>query len=267
MDMTTFNVNDFYSNEKKSTPTDIECSHSEIIEENEINICFNCGEIIEKINTPNKTVNPNHDYSLKKNYNSKLKKEELTCYNISEKIANETIELFEKIVKEKTFRGKIRKSIITCCLCHVFQKTNKNINIESVNIYGLPQKSLLKGTKIVNISFSQSEQSKLIFNEESILPPRIKITFENLIEIEMNKFLATPQQIKEVIEMYNVIKNDKLLFNGTKPHSIICGLIYIWLFKNEKLKNISNEQFLETVKISFCTITKVRSKIEHYFLD
>ena len=75
----------------------------------------------------------------------------------------------------------------------------------------------------------------------------------------MDKFKATSMQKKEVIELYNKIKNKSSKINRSRPQSISSGLIYYWI----SLKNIeiSLKDFAKKVDLSELTITKIAKEI------
>lgn len=234
------------------TLTEFVCQHEDIIEENNNKTCSTCGEIIiQNILSSERQVNySQQDFFINKIQVTKLKKKELCDYSLSEKMMNETIDLYDKIVQDRVYRGKIRQAIIIYCVYILCKKNNSLLDIEEINFRLLPRSYILCGSKIVH-------SSKYILQNENLI---IKNNFKDSLIMEMNKFFSSNKDIDEVLSLYEKIKNNGEIFNTSKPHSIICGLIYIWILKSNQ--NININDFIGTIKISMCTLNKIKEKIE-----
>ena len=75
----------------------------------------------------------------------------------------------------------------------------------------------------------------------------------------MDKFKASQEQKKEVIELYNQIKNKSSKINRSRPQSISSGLIYFWI--SMKNIDITLKDFAKKVELSELTISKIAKEI------
>ena len=75
----------------------------------------------------------------------------------------------------------------------------------------------------------------------------------------MEKFSATDDQKKEVIDLYHQIENKSSRLNRSRPQSVASGLVYFWICS--KQKDISIKQFTKKVSLSELTINKISKEI------
>ena len=75
----------------------------------------------------------------------------------------------------------------------------------------------------------------------------------------MDKFDATNNHKKEVLYLYDRIKNKSSKINRSRPGSIASGIVYFWI--SLKNINISIKDFAKKVELSELTIIKISKEI------
>jgi translation initiation factor 2B subunit (eIF-2B alpha/beta/delta family) len=76
----------------------------------------------------------------------------------------------------------------------------------------------------------------------------------------MDKFNASKNQKKEVIDIYLKIKNKSSKLNRSRPQSVASSVTYFWICK--KNMDISLRDFAKRVELSELTIDKLVKEIE-----
>ena len=71
----------------------------------------------------------------------------------------------------------------------------------------------------------------------------------------MESFQATSEQIEEVNEIYNKVRNRNVRLNRSRPKSFAYGAIYYWICS--KGKNISLKEFTKEVSMSELTVGRI----------
>ena len=239
--------NDF-KNEKKC------CSHSEIITENNITSCIECGEEInQKImhekewryygpSDSKRTSDPNR-VQIRKSDERNIYKD-VENMGFSETIINKANQLYLQVTKGQIYRGNSRKAIIFACIFHSYKLSGNHQTPENlIKLFGLNRKNGLKGLKIVNVNTPKDSEIHTTY-----------ITPEHLINDIMDKFIATNEQKKEVIDLYLKIKNKSSKLNRSRPQSVAASLTYYWICK--KNININLKDFAKKVNLSELTINK-----------
>ena len=249
--------NNVYSEINKDI--DNNCLHKNILNENGVNICYDCGIETEKIifqdkewrfygNSDNKrTSDPNRVHARKIDDKSIYK--DVENMGFSDKIVALANQLYMEVTKGQIFRGNSRKALVFSCIFHSFKIQGKPQSHDKlIKIFDLNKKSGLKGLKYVNLN---APKDSLIHTTY--------ITPINLIEDIMDKFEASKEQKNEVINLYNKIKNKSSKINRSRPQSISSALIYYWIsYKNI---NISLKEFSKRVELSELTILKISKEI------
>ena len=75
----------------------------------------------------------------------------------------------------------------------------------------------------------------------------------------MDKFKATTEQKKEVIELYNKIKNKSSKINRARPQSVSASITYFWVCY--KGLDISLKDFAKKAELSELTIDRLSKEI------
>jgi len=146
-------------------------------------------------------------------------------------------------------RGNSRKAIVFACIFHAYKLSGKpQTHDKLIQIFSLTRKSGLAGLKFVNLNSPKESEIHTTY-----------ITPINLIEDIMNKFKATDEQKREVIELYTLISNKSSRLNRARPQSVAAGLTFYWICK--KQKDISLKEFTKQANLSELTINKMSKEI------
>lgn len=236
-----------------------DCFHKNIINENGVTICYDCGIQIEKTifqdkewrfygNSDNKRhSDPNRVHIRKIDDKSIYKDVENMGFN--DKIIILANQIYMEVTKGQIFRGNSRKALVFSCVFHSLKIHGKPQSHEKlIKIFDLTKKIGLKGLKYVNLNASKDSLIHTTY-----------ITPINLIEDIMDKFEATKEHKIEVIKLYNKIKNKSSKINRSRPQSVSASLIYYWIcYKNI---DICIKDFAKRVDLSELTIVKISKEI------
>lgn len=230
------------------------CLHPSIDNINGKRICNDCYEIIQNVIDfePNK-INDHDRSHYRYSSTSKIKKDELSSYGLSDNILNRIINLYNDFSDNKIFRGKTRKAII--CSCIYFSFLLENNPQDKRTIYAMfkdiPNNKLGQGFKAVNLYLSENRiPIKSAFYKERIYH-------------QMGELNSSQTQINEVLEIFNRILNQSSLINRVKHHSLIGGVIYFWILKEHI--SISLDDFAKKFDLSEFTILKISNEIERVY--
>ena len=250
------NININNNNQNKKN----ECCHNDIITENGILNCLECGEIISHIVThekewrfygcsDNKRSSDPNRVQIRKNEEKNIIKD-VENMGFSETIIAKADELYNQVTKGQIYRGNSRKAIVFACIFHSYKVSGKHQTPENlIKLFGLNRKNGLKGLKIVNVNAPKNSYIHTSY-----------ITPEHLINDIMDKFKASILQKEEVIILYNSIKNKSSKLNRSRPQSVASALTYYWICK--KNINISLKDFAKQVELSELTINKNIKEVE-----
>jgi transcription initiation factor TFIIIB Brf1 subunit/transcription initiation factor TFIIB len=245
--------------ESDKEPDNKSCQHKNISNENSNVLCLDCGKELEKNifqdkewryygQSDNKrTSDPNRVHIRKLDDRSIYK--DVENMGFSDKIISLANQLYIQVTKGQIFRGNSRKAIVFACIFHSFKLQGKPQTHENlIKIFELNRKTSLKGLKYVNLNLPKDSPIHTTY-----------ITPINLIEDIMDKFKASNEQKKEVIDLYNKIKNKSSKINRARPQSIASGLTYFWI--SLKDIDISLKDFAKKVELSELTISKIAKEI------
>jgi transcription initiation factor TFIIIB Brf1 subunit/transcription initiation factor TFIIB len=240
--------------EKKSKCDKNICHHNDIINENGIISCLDCGEEISHTITHEKewryygqadskrSSDPNRVQVRKIEEKNIVK--DVENMGFSETIISKADEIYSQVTKGQIYRGNSRKAIVFACIFHAYKLSGKHQTPENlIRLFGLNRKNGLKGLKIVNVNAPKDSQIHTAY-----------ITPEHLIYDIMDKFKATPIQKEEVVDLYSKIKNKSSKLNRSRPQSVASSLVYYWICK--KNINITIKDFSKKVDLSELTIQK-----------
>ena len=204
------------------------CSHKNLNDENGILSCLDCGSELEKSifhdkewryygqSDNKKTSDPNR-VTLRKLEEKTIFKDVETM-GFSDKIISFANQLYIQVTNGQIFRGNSRKAIIFACVFHTFKVFGiAQAHEDLISLFDLTKKNGLKGLKYVMFHIKK----------DSIIHSTF-ITPSNLVEHTMDKFNATIQQKKEVISLYEQIKNKSSKLNRARPQSVSGMYIYIF---------------------------------------
>lgn len=230
------------------------CYHHNIINENGIISCVECGEEIRhSINhekewryygasDSKRNTDPNRVQIRKVEERNIIK--DVENMGFSDTIIGKADELYAQVTKGQIYRGNSRKAIVFACIFHAYKLAGNHQTPENlIKLFGLDRKNGLKGLKIVNVNAPKDSQIHTSY-----------ITPEHLVNDIMDKFKASPVQKAEVIELYDKIKNKSSKLNRSRPQSVAAALTYYWILN--KNINISIKDFAKKADLSELTINK-----------
>jgi hypothetical protein len=236
------------------------CNHLNILSEKGVDVCTDCGEEISKKIQNTKewsyyggqsdtkhTSDPNR-VQMRKSDDRNINKD-VENMGFSDKIISEANKLYFQVTYGQIFRGNSRKAIVFACIFHAYKLSGKPQSHEKlIQAFNLNRKTGLKGLKHVNLYAPKNSSVRTTY-----------ITPINLVEEIMDKFSATADQKKEVVDLYNHIKNKSSRLNRSRPQSVASGLVYFWIC--QKQKEISLKQFTKKVLLSELTVNKISKEI------
>ena len=238
-----------------------ECEHNDIINDNGIVSCTDCGMEVSKIvsyekdwryygsDDTRKNSDPNRCHIRKIEDKSIFK--DVETFGFSDKIVNLANDIYFQVTKGKIYRGNSRKAIIFGCIFHSVKINGKMYSCESLrNIFKLDKKIILKGLKHVNLN---SPKNGTIVNRY-ITP--IELVHEYII-----KFAHTEEDKILIGDIYDKIKNKSSVINRSRPQSVASSLIYYHFSKKFGSNNFSIKEFIKKVKLSELTINKISKEI------
>ena len=262
--------NDIKNTTEKTINNNLEektCQHENKNLEKGISICIDCGEeLSENLSTDKEWRYYGQNdtkYNSDPNRVQMRKTEEKNIYNdvenfgFSEILVDEANKIYSDITKTPNFakgkilRGNSRKSVILACIFHAYKISNNPQSIDKlIKIFGIERKSALKGLKFVNLKAPKKYKLRTTY-----------ITPMNLIKEIVEKFDGTEDQIKQISEIYEKIKDKSEKLNKSRPQSVASAIVYYWILKNKK--NITCKEFAEKVDLSELTINKIIKEIEN----
>jgi transcription initiation factor TFIIIB Brf1 subunit/transcription initiation factor TFIIB len=237
------------------------CNHDEIVTEMASRICIKCGYEIDK------ELNYDKEWRFYQNKESKIQNDTTRCHmrkndtktihkdlenlGFNNKIINTANDLYQKVTQGKIYRGNSRKSIVFACVFSAFKIHNNPQTCENlIRIFNLKRKIGLKGLKHIHLNIDKNTQVQ-----------NIRITPYHIISDMMQKFITTDaNQVKEVHNIYDFIKNKSSILNRSRPNSTAAGVIYYYILKNKK--SLTLKQFSNEVELSELTIKKIVKQID-----
>jgi transcription initiation factor TFIIIB Brf1 subunit/transcription initiation factor TFIIB len=235
------------------------CEHNNIINDNDSNICSDCGEVMIRIIKHEKewryygqsdsrhTSDPTRVQQRKCDERTIFK--DVENMGFSDKIVVSANEIYMQVTNNQIYRGDSRKAIIFASIFHAYKLSGKPQNHEKlISIFNLNRKTGLRGLKHVNLYAPKDSKIRTTY-----------ITPINLVEDIMEIFSATKEQIQEVINIYELIKNKSSRLNRSRPKSVSSGIVYYWVCL--KGKEITLKDFAKKVELSELTIQKIALEI------
>jgi len=254
-----------YNNEtlKNSDPEESLCKHENIVNEKGVIVCIDCGEEIQQLishekewryygqNDNKHTSNPNR-VQMRRSEDRNIYAD-LSNLGLNQQIISYANKLYCDITDKKILRGKNRRRIIYGCVFFAHVNLGIKPNHERLSsLFGIDPKEGLKGLKDIKLENCMKYDSKKDLNIDCITP-------SNLVEDTMKKFSASKQQIQEVLEIYDSIKNRSSTLNRARPQSVASGVVFYWILV--KGKDISIKDFADKVQLSELTINKMVKEI------
>jgi transcription initiation factor TFIIIB Brf1 subunit/transcription initiation factor TFIIB len=236
-----------------------ECQHHDIVLENGISLCTDCGEQIDRPIIYDKDwrfysagdsgrSDPNRVHARK--IEEKNISKDVVDMNFSDSIVSIANGIYTQCTNGQIYRGGSRKAVIFACVFHAYKLAGNHQTPDNlIRTFGLTRKAGLKGMKIVNVNIPKDSD----IHQTTISP-------NHIINDIMNKFLTTTQQKQEVYDIYKKIDNRSSKLNRARPQSVAAAVIYYWVCQNKI--NISIKDFATTTNLSELTINKNKKEVE-----
>ena len=242
----------------KST-TDKKCLHKHILKENNCILCKDCGTELNRDLSYDKEWRyygaSDTRYNSDPNRCHARSSDDRTIYKdvenmgFSDRIISKANKLYQECTGKKIYRGNSRKAIVFACIFHSYKLDGKPQSCENlITIFKIDRKNGLKGLKHINLNAKKGSEVRTTY-----------ITPENLIEEIMDKFEATLEQKKDVINLYKKIKNKSSILERSRPQSVASGLVRYYILIKDK--NITMEEFRNKVNLSELTINRIVKEI------
>jgi transcription initiation factor TFIIIB Brf1 subunit/transcription initiation factor TFIIB len=239
-----------------------ECKHEEVINDNGVVMCTDCGIEVTKIvsyekdwryygsDDTRKNSDPNRCHIRKIEDKSIFK--DVENLGFSEKIVNTANDIYSQVTKGKIYRGNSRKSIVFGCIFNSVKQNGKIYSCDTLrSIFKLDKKIILKGLKHVNMNLPKNTETVNRY-----------ITPSELVSEYILKFNHVEEDIKIIQETYEKIKNKSSVINRSRPQSIASSLIYYYFCRKLGSNNFSIKDFAKKIKLSELTINKISKEIE-----
>jgi transcription initiation factor TFIIIB Brf1 subunit/transcription initiation factor TFIIB len=263
-----FDELDDITEEKKDHNHDQEkCDHKNVINESGSFLCSDCGVELSKVmsyekdwryygnDDTRKNSDPNRCHIRKLEDKSIFK--DVENLGFSDKIVNMANDIYIQVTNGKIYRGQSRKAIIFGCVFHSIKLNGKMYTCDHLrDIFKLDRKIILKGLKHVNLNAPK----------ESQIRDKTSNSFE-LINECCQKFEMPMEQIKEVNELYEKLKNKSSMINRSRPQSVTSSLVYYYICKKRGFNNVNIKDFVKKVNLSELTINKIAKEIQTIFSD
>lgn len=235
------------------------CSHIDIIDENGIVTCLECGKEIERkimheqewrnygATDGKKTADPTRVQQRRVEEKSIYK--DVENLNFSDIVIDKADEIYKQVTNGQIYRKGSRRAIIFACIFHAYKIIgNPQSHSHLIKLLGLNRRTGLKGIKFVNINAPKDSEI-----HTTVVTPVV------LVKDLMNKFKAQQSQIREVTEIYKLVENRSSKLNRARPQSVSAGLVYYWIRK--KKMNITIKEFAKIAELSVLTIDKIAKEI------
>lgn len=237
----------------------MECEHEKIVIEGQNQVCVGCGMTMERDINYNKewryygssdtrhNGDPNRCNMRKPEEKTIMK--DIEKLGFTDKIVQQANCIYQQTTQGHIFRGNTRKGIIFACVYHACKLNNTPQSCEQLmDIFQLDRKIALKGIKFINLHIAKESPLR-----------HISIDTEHLIIEIMNKFYASEDHMKEVLEIYHKIKDSTSLLKRSRPHSVASGIVRYYIM--QKNTSISMEFFKNKVQLSEMTIVRIVKEI------
>ena len=214
----------------QNQPISTTCKHENVINEKSRCICTDCGKEVrmkrnknfDKFNVNRNKLDPNRCQIRKADEKTIYK--DVEKMNFSDAIISLANKIFLETTKGNIYRGNSRRAIIFACVFHAYKITGTPQSCESlIEVFQLNRKVGLKGLKHVGLN---APKNSLIRTTH--------ITPQDLVREIMKKFEASPEQISDVVALYNQIHNKSSILNRSRPQSVAAGLTYYYILLKEK---------------------------------
>lgn len=236
-----------------------DCDHLDVIDDNGLIICVDCGEEIKRVISFEKEWRYYGSEDTRRNADPSRcqirRTEDKSIFRdvenlgFSERIIVDANDIYSRVTKGKIYRGNFRKSIVFACIFHSYKLSGRPITCEKLQeVFKLDKKVILRGLKFVSLNVPKDSHIRTSH-----------ITPIELIDDIVTRVGITSDEKKQITEIYTLVKNKSSLLNRARPQSFAAGLIYYWILENNKDVNIKD--FIKKVKLSELTVSKISKEI------
>lgn len=226
-----------------------ECVHENVLTDNGMSMCSDCGLEIHKTNTTDvkNLIEPNRCFMRKSK--EKTIYQDLQNLNISDHIKDIANDIYVECCNGKVHRGARRKAIIFASVFHAYKLDNSPQSCESlIKLFQMKRKDALKGLKFINEHTPKKSPIKSLY-----------ITPEHIIHEFLSHFHVSEDKKNEILDMYHSVKDKSVILNRSRPQSVASGVIWYWICTNQK--QISIKEFIKKVDLSELTVNKMAKEI------
>lgn len=241
----------------------VTCSHINLIEEKGVEICIDCGaevdssakiDVLRPHTENNKNINDISRIHIRKTDERTIYKD-VENLGLAESIVSKANKLYTEVVNGKIYRGNFRRSIIFACVFHAFKiSKNPQSHDRLIEMFNISRKMGLKGLKFVNLNAPKTSVIRITY-----------ITPVDLVGDIMDNFSATEEQKKEVIDIYEKVRDKSLKLNRSRPMSYSAGIVFYWICL--KKKPITLKEFSKKVTLSELTINRIAKEVSFLLKD
>lgn len=264
----------FIDCENKDFTVNIVCKHENLIEQDSLKYCGDCGREISTLDFAqdwrwfgafdNKTKkDPNRCHAFKSAPKGIKPTFEHYAVAVSPAMMNTVETKFNKILamtQNKVLRGISRTSIIAVCLFYTYISFGEYRTALYVrNMFKLSQKQMSSGLKKYYIAYPEDRTNYV--TTPKLIPWIMKLVGMTRGETQD---IETNIHYKRILELHDYIAGSSQLIKRSNPQSIASALVYFYLclfptYKKEL--GLTRVKFAEKVYISDITIFKIVTDI------
>jgi transcription initiation factor TFIIIB Brf1 subunit/transcription initiation factor TFIIB len=236
------------------------CVHKNIIDDNDVKLCTDCGrEICRAMSFEKEWRWYGRDKDTRHSDPNRChlrKTDDRTIYSdvaglgFTDKIVAEANKIYQQVTRGNIYRANSRRAIIFACIFHAYKlQGHPQTCTDLMHIFKLDRKVGLKGLKHISKRAPKGSPLRTTY-----------ITPSDFISPIMSRFNATKKEIEEVTAMCEELKNRSRILNRARPQSVASGLIYFYC--RLKNKDISMQKFIEEADLSELTVRKIATEIK-----
>lgn len=250
--------NDFNDIKEEPKNSAVECKHLNIVNENGINACVDCGISVtcgisneSKMYTAidNRSIGDgNRCWAPKKK--TKSIRDDVKGLGIPEKIINEADLIFNIVTEGDIFRVDKRRSIIIACLFEAYKILGEKVTLESL-LEKIPSTNITIGMRLVETKIKKYDIE------------RKRVTYTSPVDSIrdiLSGWDSNPETIEEVIKIYDKIEDKSSMLNRSRARSVAAAVIYYYALLTGR-NNIKLKEFSKRVELSESTIAKNAKEI------
>ncbi len=244
-----------YTNTHKTMSTENGCPHNNVVSENGMEICFDCGEsLYEQINYDPEWCNYQDQKSgpdmcrvqFRKKHEKGIQKE-IEHYSFEPSVVQLANKMYLQVTNGGIKRGTSRKAIIFSCIFNAYIELGRKKTSEELR-------------ELFKLERRDASRALTEFKKEYKTRESLFISPEYFIPQILGLFNASTVHTDKIKKLYVFINNKNIsCIKGSNPKSISAGIIYYYLFLTDKLMDV--DKFSETSGLSKITISKIYKSI------